>query len=479
MSFKRRRLSISKKLTLIYSRILFSILIVFTILMFFSIRFFSIESHENELITNADIISGHIGSMLEVNRSSFANLTLGYGIFYSVFDKAESLIYTNNTGLPFMDTLWDDGKNRSESGIFDYDRQIFVIDKEGNIKKLSKAGGLRKDRRVLLMNKAVTVKNTTYHIQVVKDLEEIGEATEVLPKILIITGILGTLLCISTGPYLSRTLLKPIHDISRTAKEITAKNLDKRIPVDGPDDELKDLAQTFNSMIERLEGDFERQKQFASDASHELRTPLSIIHGHVNMLNRWGKNDPQVLDQSLATLKRESENMSRLIENLMYLAKGDTNANVTKKEVFGLKMLFEEVMEETQLTNSGYSISCMCDENLMINADYNALKQVLRILMDNSIKFSTPAGDIWIKAEEEENSVLIAVSDKGVGIPSECLPHIFDRFYRVDESRSKATGGAGLGLAIARQIVQSHDGTITAESELGKGTTIALRLPAV
>lgn len=453
MFCKPRRLTISKRLTLIYTAILFSILIVFNVMTLFVLRQYIENSSRNELVSSIDTISDYIGSGKNVDPSSLNDLNLSYGILYGVFDQDKNLLFSNKPDLPFIEMP------RRDRGMF-HDDVAF-----------------KRDRKIIYTNRTVSIENTVYYIQAAKDFEDLFHKAGVLPNVILFTTVLGILVSLISGSILTKRLLKPIHNISQTAKEITSKNLDKRITVDGPEDELKDLANIFNSMVERLEADFERQRRFASDASHELRTPLAVIHGHVNMLNRWGKNDPQVLDQSLATLKRETENMSRLIENLMYLAKGDSNTIVMKKEVFSLNMLLKEVVEETLLTNSQYSVSYNCKDNLMVNADYNALKQVLRILMDNSIKFSTPPGEILIQAEIEERGTLISVADKGVGIPAECLPYIFDRFYRVDESRSKATGGAGLGLAIAKQIVQSHDGTISAESEPDKGTKITVRIP--
>lgn len=453
MIFKRRRLTISKRLTLTYTAILFTILVVFNATSLFSFRQYIGSSIKSELVSSIDMLSDYIASGKDLDQASLDDLNLSYGIYYGVFDQNKKLLFSNEPDLPFLELP------RRDRGKFQDDVYF------------------KRDRKILYTNREVTIGNTVYYIQTARDFEDLFQRAGFLPDVIFFTTVFGIMVSLISGTFLTKRLLKPIHDISQTAKEITSKSLDKRIPVDGPDDELKDLANTFNSMVERLESDFDRQRRFVSDASHELRTPLAVIHGHVNMLNRWGKKDPEVLDKSLETLKRETENMSRLIENLMYLAKGDTNTIVMKKEPFFLNMLLKEVVEETLLTHDQYSVSYACEDTLTMNADYSALKQVLRILVDNSIKFSTPPGEISIQSEVKINGVLITVADKGIGIPQECLSFIFDRFYRVDESRSKATGGAGLGLAIAKQIVQSHNGTISAESEPGKGTKITVWIP--
>jgi len=461
MSLKRRRLSISRRLTLIYSLILFSILLVFTVFTIFITSEYIREGSKVELEASISIISDYLKNAPAIDQISFKNMDISYSVVYSIFDKDRQLIYSNKPDIPFLENNTKDKK-----GIF------------GDV-------SIKRRRGIVYINRMVDINGATYYIQTAKGFDDILEHAGVLPKTLLTITVLGTLVSYISGSILSKRLLKPIQDISRTAKEITSKSLDKRILADGPEDELKELADTFNSMIGRLETDFERQVRFASDVSHELRTPLSIIHGHVNMLSRWGKNDPQVLEKSLATIKNETDSMNRLIENMLYLAKGDNNALILQKEKFSLCMLLREVVEETLLTNNQHSIlyKCednivvKCEDNIVVKADYNALKQVLRILVDNSIKYSIPPGEISIEGKADEKSVFITVSDKGSGIPKECQPYVFDRFYRVDESRSKTTGGAGLGLSIAKQIVQSHNGTISVESEEGKGTKMKISIP--
>lgn len=453
MVFKQRRLSITKKLTLTYSVILFGILIAYTILIVFFIRGFMLNSAKSDLVTSIEIISQSLSNMQSLEQSSFKNINLSHNVFYSVFDKGKKLLYSNNPELPFKTIILETKNNGFQTKVFEHTRKI------------------------LYASEMLTSENTIFYVLVAKDYEDIIDKVDMLPGLLIIISIFGTMVSLVSGSFFIKKLLKPVQDIAKTAKEITSNNLDNRILIDGPDDELKDLADIFNSMITRLEEDFEKHKRFVSDVSHELRTPLAIIHGHVNMLDRWGKNDFQVLSHSLKTIKSETDNMNMLIQNLLYFTKGDNKLLVMKREELFLSLLLKEVVDETILTNSQFTVAYKAEEYLTINADYNALKQVFRILLDNSIKFSTPPGEILIQAEQKDRGTLIKVMDHGVGIPPECLPYIFDRFYRVDESRSKATGGTGLGLSIAKQIVQSHNGTISAESELGQGTTVAVCIP--
>lgn len=453
MILKKFKLSISRKLTLIYSSILFLILITFSLLTFFLIRNSIIKDSETILSSNADIISTYITNAQGVDRSTLGNIKLNKGIMYSVYDNNNRIIFSNIETSKPMKKHMENKKMNFQKDSFEFNDGSIYADRE------------------------VNVNGIVYYIQVTKEYEELGSKTDTFGEILLIVSVLGTLVCFISGSFLSKKLLRPIQDISKTAKDITSKSLDKRIVTNGADDELKDLADTFNSMIERLEVDFDKQKRFVSDASHELRTPLSVISGHVNMLNRWGKNDLGQLEKSLNTLRFEAENMSALIEKLLILARGDNNAFSMNKEKFKLYLLIKEIVDETLLTHSQLNISYNCDKEIDIFADYNSLKQLVRILIDNSIKFNKDDGQIVIIGEKSGDGVLISVKDSGIGIPADSLPYIFNRFYRVDESRTKATGGSGLGLSIAKQIVEGHNGKISIESKLGEGTTVNIFIP--
>jgi two-component system, OmpR family, sensor histidine kinase ArlS len=453
MLFNQKRLSISQKITFMYSVILSGILLAFGIMSVLATGYLSMRDVEGELISNATAVEDFVKSINDFGQDSFINLKLGYSVFYSIFDENKKLLYTNKPDLPLLEITSDD--------------KVQVYNEKD----------FRHDSAITYTNRKITINGKLYYIQVAKSSEYYLQLIQVLGRTLIFTGILGVIICVISGRHLSKSMLKPIRNISNIAKEITAVSLDKRIPVDGPDDELKDLAGIFNSMIERLEADFEKQRRFTSDASHELRTPLAVIHGYIDMLNRWGKNDAEILSRSLESLMSETERMGKLIENLLYLAKNDSDTLLLKPEKFPLDTLFKEVVDEAVLIRSEYSVMYNCESDHLLTADYNAIKQVLRNLIDNSMKYSTPPGEIELKAGKIKGGTRITVSDKGIGIPPESLPFIFDRFYRVDESRTKTTGGSGLGLSIAMHIVKSHNGTISVKSKPGEGTIIEIYLP--
>lgn len=299
----------------------------------------------------------------------------------------------------------------------------------------------------------------------------------VLGAILFAFNIIGLTSIIFIGSRASKKLINPVKVMTETVKEISINALDKRLDISGSKDELKDLAKTFNDMLDRIQVSIEQQNQFVSDASHELRTPISVIQGYANLLDRWGKDDKQVLEESISAIKSESENMKNLVENLLFLARGDKNTQKIEKQLFIMSEVITEVLKETRLIDNIHSITNTQNEKYTIKADKRLIKEALRIFIDNSVKYTPAGGSIRLNCYIKNNSAIISIEDTGIGIPEEDLPHIFNRFYRSDKSRTKKSGGTGLGLAIAKWIIDKHDGKINVWSEVNTGTAIRIELP--
>lgn len=366
--------------------------------------------------------------------------------------------------------LLKDGKVLNETSNFDY-----IIKNSESFDKIQHIE--EAERHLVFENTKLESNNYGIaYIQTVKDMYSEYYFMKVLFIIMAIADFIGVITSIILGYIISKKMLKPISDITRTAESISINNLQKRIEADGPDDELKMLSNTFNNMINRLQKSFDRQVQFVSDASHELKTPIAVINGYANLLDRWGKEDKEALEKSIYAIKQETENMADLVERLLLIAKGDSGTQKIEKKKFFLNELIDEVVGESKLIASKHIISSANNDIVSIVADYNMLKQMLRILIDNSIKFSPRQSTIDISSELHGSKVRITVSDTGIGIPEKEIERIFDRFYTVDKSRSKEKSGTGLGLSIAKWIVDMHDGTIEVESEEGKYTKIIVLL---
>ncbi|MCM1565584.1 MAG: ATP-binding protein [Dehalobacter sp.] len=271
-------------------------------------------------------------------------------------------------------------------------------------------------------------------------------------------------------------IFEPIREMTRTVKVISEQNLNLRLNVSGSKNELKELALTFNEMMNRLEDQYNRQKQFVSDASHELRTPIAVIQGYAVMLDRWGKNDQAVLQESITAIKNEAGNMQELIDKLLFLARHDNSTLAYQKEEFSLTEMLQEVIRETQIIDSGHQINDELNQEISMFGDRNLMKQACRIFMDNAMKYTPTGGQITVCLSKEGESIAISIKDTGAGMTNEELKHIFDRFYRSDQSRTKERGGYGLGLAIAKIIILGHNGRITVRSKVGEGSEFIILL---
>ena len=276
---------------------------------------------------------------------------------------------------------------------------------------------------------------------------------------------------------LQPVVVQPIKDMAEKAAAVSANNLSDRLSVEGAKNELKDLALVINGMLERIETSYNSQKQFVSDASHELRTPIAVIQGYVNMLQRWGKTDKEVLDEGISAIEQEATAMKELVERLLFLARHDKKTLMLEVECFDPLEVMSELHREAQMLSEDHTFELKPAHNTNISGDKDMIKQLMRILLDNAIKY-TPAGDsITLGVKQERGQCVLIVTDTGVGIAAEDLPKIFDRFYRCDDARKGQNSGHGLGLSIARIIVASHGGKLKVRSKLGVGTTFSVLFP--
>ena len=279
------------------------------------------------------------------------------------------------------------------------------------------------------------------------------------------------------GLFLASRVLKPVEQITQTAQKIEESDLSQRITVKN-DDELGRLASTLNDMIGRLEEAFNRQRQFTADASHELRTPLAIMQAEATLALRKERDEADYR-KSLETISQESTYMSSVIGKLLFLARSDAGKEQLNFENVDLKDLITGLSAnvEALAADKGIKFAVDAQENLVVNGDKVKLRQLFINILENAVRYTPTGGNISISLVRKEGSALATISDTGIGIPPEHLPHIFERFYRVDKARSRADGGVGLGLAIAKYIADSHGGKIEVASQLGKGTTLNVSIP--
>jgi len=281
------------------------------------------------------------------------------------------------------------------------------------------------------------------------------------------------------GYWLAGSALRPIQNLAKRAGEITSDRLHERLPVNKSDGELADLATSFNEVLTRLERAFDRLRRFTSDASHELRTPLAAMRsvGEVGLQRR---KDADGYRDVIGSMLEEANRLTQLVENLLTIARADAGQirlNTTDFHASGLAhecgSLFEAVLDESQ-----QKLTILISQDSVIHGDWLLLRQALLNILHNAIKFSPAGGEIELRVSHVDGQAIFEVRDQGPGIPAEDLDRIFDRFYRVDESRSRVTDGTGLGLSIARWNIEIHKGQIRASSDDGVGATLFLAVPA-
>jgi signal transduction histidine kinase len=259
---------------------------------------------------------------------------------------------------------------------------------------------------------------------------------------------------------------------------VLLNDLSRRIYVNTKD-ELGRLANTLNQMIDRLEKSFELQKQFTSDASHELRAPLAIIQAE-STLSLQKERDPAAYRLSLETITQEVGHMAKIIDQLLLLARSDAGGELISFEETNLAELLKDLTSDITILcqDKGLSLELNAREDMIIMGDKGKLRRLFLNILDNAIRYTPSGGVISIGLSNKGKIALVAFKDTGMGISQEHIPHIFDRFYRVDKARSRSEGGSGLGLAICKQIVEVHGGEISVQSKVGKGTTFLIRLPS-
>jgi heavy metal sensor kinase len=309
-------------------------------------------------------------------------------------------------------------------------------------------------------------------------LEAVDHELAEVRAVLLTAGPAALLLAAAFGYWLARKSLAPVDRLRRAADAITAEDLSRRLPVLNPDDEFGRLTRTINAMIARLERSFAEVRRFTADASHELRTPLTVLRSEVEVA--LGKPLPPADQQELlGTVLEELGRMSRLTDQLLTLSRRDAGVEHFEPVPLDLAALAAGVVEAMRPLAEARGVQLSLDKEgaAVVVGDEGRLRQVVINLLDNALKYTPEGGRVGVGVETKGGNALVTVRDTGIGIPAEHLPHVFERFYRVDKARSREQGGTGLGLSISKSIVTAHGGGIELTSAPGEGTTCVIALP--
>ena len=467
MAFK----SIRSRLTAWYILLLGIILILFSVFLnyFLSKRLY--ESVDNSLTVSATVVA--TSAVMKFNRSPLPGLDQFFeqfmgasnlNKFYRIYDGSGNVGSRSNnidaSKFPLSQKAYADALSGTNS------YETFLVDGKHPIRVITMP--------ILREKKLVNL------VQVGTSLEAVKETLRNL-RIFLFTAVPSVLVFATLfARFLARRALKPISKIIKTARDIgQGQELSQRIPVFKVQDELGQLALTFNEMMDRLENSFAQMRQFSSDASHELRTPLTVLQGQ-NELVLSKLRDPKEYQEVIISNLEEIKYMSKVLEDLFVLSRSDENQVLLNYKRMDLRDLVEEVCRHAEILAEEKDISIVIAflEQVKINGDEVRLRQMVWNILHNGIKYTQPGGELKVSLLEESGFALLSIQDTGIGIPEKDLPFIFDRFYRVDKARSKDEGGSGLGLSICRHIAEAHKGKIKVESKPGLGTRFKIHIPS-
>lgn len=458
-----RRLSIRWKLTLWYGGVLALVLTVFSSAVYLTMRHQLLGRIDQGLKEElADVLS-------EVRQAQDEQ---------SLHDWLERR-FARHEGFDFQIT-------RANGECFFVSQRLgeamLPLPEEGNLSESATFRQVSFDdvKRWRVVNVKVNGPQEAVTIQVARSLASFTHESQELLLTLYLTGPLTLLLAVGGGYFLARRALAPVDQITGTANQITADRLDRRISIPNPDDELGALARTLNRMIERLERSFTEMQRFTADAAHELRTPLAVIRNEAEVALRVQRT-PEQYSQVLENLLEEVNRLSHIAEQLLFLSRQDSGLQPSTRDEVAVNELLQDVVGNMQLVAQEKGLTLVLAENapIRIVTDSQQLRRVAYNLLDNAIKYTSPGGTVTVTGEGSATDWLLTVTDTGMGVPPEHLPHVFERFYRVDPARTGDSAGAGLGLAICRSIVLLLGGNIKMESVEGRGTSVCVRLSII
>ena len=466
---------IARKVMLLYGWLFTLSIVAISVVLLISAKGMGVGITFTTLQNCAESIENYILSGKELNNENIESIVGSNYVEYIIENKTQNKVYVSTNFMPdansnvypengmSLSPNIEDDLNLKQKKV---DRGYFRILDNNDYTVYTKNG----HDFISIQNEFMCGDNI-YSIKLFKAAANNMFYVQYLAMRLLYVDIIGLLFAALIGMYISRVMLRPVRKIRETAERISVEDLSQRIEISGPDDELKELSITFNSMIDRLEQSFEQQSRFVSDASHELRTPISVIKGYANLINRWGKDDPEILQEAVNNILEETDHMSVMIKNLLFLAKSDQHRNHVQKQPMSLNDAVADIARDLSVTDEKIKVSAdLSDEDIIINGDPDLIKQMLWIYTENAMKYSGDDKVIAYKVYRKDNYACVSVRDNGYGINEEDLPHIFDRFYRVDKSRNKDIPGNGLGLSIAKWIIEIHSGKVEVKSIVGQGT---------
>ncbi|HWK23481.1 MAG TPA: HAMP domain-containing histidine kinase [Ureibacillus sp.] len=458
--FFRSNQSLKKKWTISTAIVIFISYAAICTVIYLALYSWLIQTEENNAMRTADDLSTFFNS--QDNSISIQEFQRNTSLTKAIVNQNQTVRVFNFDGYEVLRINDVNSAVPLEAGYDQLDKTIVskeVVDKTD----------------VFVVNKLVTIGHFTGMLQLIHPLTTFQSMMQYILTTMLIAGLGAIILAGSIGYYLANVLIKPLQDLRDSMVSVQKKGFEGKINFSyNADDEIGDLLKLYVSMMEDLETSFAKQQQFVSDASHELRTPIQAIEGHLSLIKRWGKNDAEVLEESLNTSLEEVQRMKKMIEELLDLARKQER---DEHALANISNVLFSVKNELEMIYSNALIKIVENGNSReLHITENALSQILRNIMENGIRYNdkTPP-EIHIDVHYLTESVFITVKDNGIGISKEHLPHIFDRFYRVDASRENIGGGTGLGLSITKMLTEKYNIQMDVASTPGNGTVFTLK----
>ena len=477
MKVKHEETSVGKKWWLIISTTIFLLFTLVTIgFLVFELQYYQnqkialTEKYQEQLSEKlseyeAPLTSANILATLNQNNSYQKDKDGIYQKKFYINDQQFNVqVFGTNRKEIFRTQSWNDG-------------ELIGNESKTQVKKLKNGQTIFQTSMPIISNKSRVLIG---YLAITNRLDNLKQLKEELNQLALSILFVSAIIAIVLGYLLSNQMTKPIKKIQEIISSISEENIStKRIKVSEKNDEFAIVSEHFNELLDKISFYIEQQKHFVEDVSHELRTPVAIVEGHLKLLNRWGKDDPEVLEESLQASLVELQRMKTLVQEMLDLSRApqvkeqykDATTNVTevaKQVVHNFRVLYPEFT---------FTFDDDLKRDLWIPIYLNHLEQVVIILMDNAVKYSLDRKEIILSLSKGEEHVEIAVQDFGMGMTEEDRRKVFSRFYRVDKARSRERGGNGLGLSIAKELIESYDGEISVTTLLNHGSIFKITLP--
>ena len=457
--------SVRLRLTLWYAGVLALVLVLFAAAVYSLFRHEAYARLDDEMGSAAQVISSSLRHEIEEHRGAAPGEDAFRGVLATLHRNS-----FRRQGI----AVYRDGRGIAAQASYD-----------GLAPDAAMAAGARPRFATRSGVRVATYDAGGYRVLVVQRLDGILTELNTLRRTILFAVPLTVLLAAAVSYLLARKSLQPVVAMSRDADRIGSGNLAARIEVANPRDELGQLAGTFNRLLERLQISFDRQRHFMADASHELRTPVSVARTAAQV-NLTGPERPAAeYREALELIEKQMSRLSRIVNDLFLLAQADTGAGALHARRFALEETIRESVQAARLLAPGKKLDIGCGDlpEAMVRADEDRVRQLLMLLLDNAVKYTPEGGRVRVSLERADSAYRIAVEDTGIGIPAEAQPRVFERFYRVDKSRSRAGSslsgaGAGLGLSIGQWIANAHGGRLSLERSGQGGSRFVVTLPA-